>query len=141
MKRSLISPFFEHGLSVELAAIFRTGAERAHIDRHDALVLETLGNIAAYNPKSLRNTLMSMSGSCDRDGAFCGRPQNRESSPGGTLLGLLSGTLRKNPLPSCQESAYRFRQAKTTCPDTTSVRGLGGTSDCDRPPAASERQV
>src|SRR6187401_1041939 len=42
----------EHGLEplFELAAIFRAGDERAHVERNNALVLETLGDIAANDP-------------------------------------------------------------------------------------------
>ena len=48
---------FEHGLEplFELAAIFRAGDQRAHIERHDPLVLQAFGNVAAND--ALRQTL------------------------------------------------------------------------------------
>ena len=47
---------FEHGFEpfFELAAIFCTGNERAHVERNDALVFQTFGHVAAHD--ALRQT-------------------------------------------------------------------------------------
>jgi len=42
----------EDGLQalLEFAAILRPRDQRPHVQRHDALVLQPLGNVAAHNP-------------------------------------------------------------------------------------------
>ena len=43
--------FLEHGLEplFEFAAVLGSGDQRAHVERHDALVLEAFGNVAAHD--------------------------------------------------------------------------------------------
>jgi hypothetical protein len=49
--------FFEHGFEAlfEFAAIFRAGDQRAHVERDDLLIFETLGHVAAHD--ALRESL------------------------------------------------------------------------------------
>ena len=46
-----VGDLLEHRLQplLELAAVFRAGDERAHVERDDALVLEPLGHVAAHD--------------------------------------------------------------------------------------------
>ncbi len=90
---------FEHRLEplFELAAILRAGDQRAHVERDDALVLQSLGDVAAHD--ALREALRR-SPSCRR--------RDRRSAPDCSSCGARA-------LGRCAESLRRARSPDRVC--------------------------
>ena len=69
----------EDGLEalLELAAVLRTGDQRAQVERDDALVLEALGHVAAHDAlgQALDDGGLADTGLADEDRVVLGAPR------------------------------------------------------------------
>ena len=79
--------FREHGLQplLELAAIFRAGDQRAHVERHQLLVLERFGHVAVDDAQSqaLGDCRLADAGLADQHGIVLGAPARAPGWCGG----------------------------------------------------------
>ena len=71
--------FLQHRLEalLEFAAVLRAGDQRAHVQRHDALVLQALGHVAAHDAQrqSLHDGGLAHAGLADQHGVILGAPR------------------------------------------------------------------
>ena len=80
----------EHGLQplLELAAELGAGDQRAEVERHDALVLEPLGDVAADDPlgEALGDGRLADAGLADQDRVVLGAPREDLDDPPDLLV-------------------------------------------------------